>query len=161
LTSKEKEELQNLVLSASGADYARGDVITVSSLQFESIAQEQAKQEAIMKEVKKDSTVDYLTTKLGPLLVVLILGLTALFIIRGLMSKIRLNDKDDSYTSRVLEPQLPVISDEIPDILLAENLPKIEANIDPELERARMELNDTILADPAEAARLLVSFIKD
>ena len=40
-------------------------------------------------------------------------------------------------------------------------MPKIEANIDPELERVKMEINDTIMADPAEAARLLVSFIKE
>ena len=159
LTDKEKEEIQNLVLSASGANYERGDVITVSSLQFESIAEEQAKQEAINKEIKTKSTVDYLTKDLGPLLVVLILGLAALFIIKGLMGKMgRIIDVPDKKT---FEPQLPQITEDIPDVLFSDTLPKIEANIDPELERARMELNDTIMADPAEAARLLVSFIKE
>ena len=159
LTDKEKEEIQNLVLSASGANYERGDVITVSSLQFESLAQEQQQQEAINKEIKTKSTVDYLTKDLGPLLVVLILGLAALFIIRGLMGKMgRVIEVPDAKT---FESQLPQISEDIPDVLFSDTLPKIEANIDPELERARMELNDTIMADPAEAARLLVSFIKE
>lgn len=54
LTDKEKEELQNLVLSASGANYERGDVITVSSLQFESIAEEKARQAQLDKEIKKN-----------------------------------------------------------------------------------------------------------
>lgn len=160
LTQAEKDELQNLILSASGANYERGDVITVSSLQFESLAQKAAKQEQLMKEVKKETTIDYLTTKVAPLLVVLILGLAALFTIRGLMSKfgktVTMNEEKEFF-----EPQLPSITETMPDTALNEILPKIEANLDPELERTRIELNDTILADPAEAARLLVSFIKD
>ena len=93
------------------------------------------------------------------MLVVLILGLAALFIIKGLMGKMgRIIDVPDKKT---FEPQLPQITEDIPDVLFSDTLPKIEANIDPELERARMELNDTIMADPAEAARLLVSFIKE
>ena len=92
-------------------------------------------------------------------MVVLILGLAALFIIKGLMGKMgRIIDVPDKKT---FEPQLPQITEDIPDVLFSDTLPKIEANIDPELERARMELNDTIMADPAEAARLLVSFIKE
>ena len=34
LTESEKEEIKNLVLSAAGVDYSRGDVISVSGLQF-------------------------------------------------------------------------------------------------------------------------------
>lgn len=67
----------------------------------------------------------------------------------------------DVPDKKTFEPQLPQITEDIPDVLFSDTLPKIEANIDPELERARMELNDTIMADPAEAARLLVSFIKE
>ena len=160
LTDKEKEEIQNLVLSASGANYERGDVITVSSLQFESIAQELKQQEILAKEIKTKSTVDYLTKDLGPLLVVLILGLAALFVVRGILGKLgRFVETPEAQTS--FEPQLPQITDDATDMFLSDSIPKIEANIDPELERARIELNDTILADPAEAARLLVSFIKE
>jgi len=161
LTDSEKEELQNLVLSAAGANYERGDVITVSSLQFESLAEDQKKQEVLEKEIKTKATVDYVTKDLGPLIVVLILGLAALFIIRGLMGKMGRSVEVSENQQKIFEPQLPQITEEVPEISMQDTLPKIEANIDPELERARMELNDTIMADPAEAARLLVSYIKD
>ena len=161
LTDSEKEELQNLVLSAAGANYERGDVITVSSLQFEALEEEQKKQEVLEKEIKTKATVDYVTKDLGPLIVVLILGLTALFVIRGLMGKMsKTVEVQEAPPVKVFEPQLPTITEEVPEINLQDTL-KLEANIDPELERARMELNDTIMADPAEAARLLVSYIKD
>lgn len=162
LTDSEKEELQNLVLSAAGANYERGDVITVSSLQFESIAEDQKKQEAIEKEIRTKSTVDYVTKDLGPLIVVLILGLAALFIIKGLMGKMGISRTVEvAEPAKTFEPQLPPVVEEIPEVTLQEALPTITADIDPELERARMELNDTIMADPAEAARILVSYIKD
>ncbi len=162
LTQKEKDELKGLVLSAAGADYDRGDVITITSLQFEGLAEEKAAQAEVMKEFKKNSTVDYVTTKLGPLLVVLILGLTALFIIKSLMSKAgKIYGKEDTYNQNIIEPTLPEIKDDIPDIILSESLPTLEAHLDPELEKTRIELNEAIMADPAEAARILTSFIKD
>lgn len=164
LTPKEKTELQNLVLSASGADYTRGDVITVSSLQFESIAEEKAQQEIMDKEMAQENTVEFWTTKVGPLLTVLILGLTALLVIKGLFKVSGGTGggaRDDGYNQKAFEAQLPTIREEATDLIQSEALPQIEAHLDPELERVRMELNDTILADPAEAARLLTSFIKD
>ena len=164
LTAKEKEEIQNLVLSASGADYNRGDVITVSSLQFESIAEEKAAQDQMEKDLKQENSVEFWTTKVGPLAVVLILGLTALLVIKGLFkggSSSSSSQKEEAYNARVFEAQLPVIKEEATELIQNEALPQIEAHLEPELERIRMELNDTILADPAEAARLLTSFIKD
>lgn len=167
LTPKEKTELQNLVLSASGVDYTRGDVITVSSLQFESIAEEKAQQDLMEKQKNQDDTIDFWTTKVGPLLTVLILGLTALLVIKGLF-KVSGNGggavsggRDTAYNQKAFEAQLPTIKEEPTDLIESEALPQIEAHLDPELERVRMELNDTILADPTEAARLLTSFIKD
>jgi len=163
LTAKEKEEIQNLVLSASGADYNRGDVITVSSIQFDSIAEEKAAQDQMQKDLNTENAVEFWTTKVGPLAVVLILGLTALFVIKGLfkLSGAGGGQKEDSYNSKTFEAQLPTIKEESTDLIESEILPQIDAHLDPELERIRMELNDTILADPSEAARLLTSYIKD
>lgn len=162
LTQKEKEEIQNLVLSASGADYNRGDVITVSSLQFESIAEEKAAQDQMQKDLDKENNIEFWTTKVGPLAVVLILGLTALLVIKGLVKGIGggAPQKDD-YLPRTFEAQLPTIKEDPTELIENEALPLLEAHLDPELERIRMELNDTILADPAEAAKLLTSYIKD
>lgn len=167
LTQKEKEEIQNLVLSASGADYTRGDVITVSSLQFESLAEDKAAQDQMQKDLDKDNTIELWTTKIGPLLIVLILGLTALIVIKGLFKLggggggTGVAQREEAYNPKVFEAQLPTIREEPTDLIENEALPMIEAHLDPELERIRMELNDTILADPAEAAKLLTSFIKD
>lgn len=163
LTPKEKDEVQNLVLSASGADYTRGDVITVSGLQFESIAEEKAQQDAADKDQQKQANIDFWTTKVGPLLVVFILGMTALLVIRGLFRRPGGggSSQQEAYLPKTFEAPIPTIKEEATDMIDSEALPQIEAHLDPELERVRMELNDTILADPAEAARLLTSYIKD
>ena len=164
LTPKEKEEIQNLVLSASGADYKRGDVITVSSLKFESIAEDKVLREQMEKDLAKENAIELWTTKIAPLVVVLILGLTALLVLKGLF-KFNIGSgssvSNEHYNSKDFEAQLPTIQEEPTDLIESEALPQIEANLDPELERVRMELNDTILADPAEAAKLLTSYIKD
>lgn len=167
LTDKEKQEIQNLVLSASGADYNRGDVITVSSMQFESIAEEKAAQDQMQKDLATENSIELWTTKIGPLAVVLVLGLTALFVIKGLFKftggggTSAIAQVDEPFNARAFEAQLPTIKEEPTELIQAEALPQIEAHLDPELERVRMELNDTILADPSEAAKLLTSFIRD
>lgn len=170
LTAKEKDEIQNLVLSASGADYTRGDVINVTSLQFESQAEEKAAQDQMKKDLDKENNIDFWTTKVGPLAVVLLLGMTALLVIKGLLkggggsSSTAVGPRGGEevvYNSRAFEAQLPTITEAPTDMIDSEQLPMIEAHLEPELERIRMELNDTILADPAEAAKLLTSFIKD
>ncbi len=164
LTAKEKEEIQNLVLSASGADYNRGDVITVSSLQFESLAEDKSAKEEMQKNLEKDHAIELWTTKIGPLAVVLILGLTALLVIKNLFNAgggVAIARQEEPYNAKAFEAQLPTIKEEVTEEIQREALPQIEAHLDPELERVRMELNDTILADPAEAAKLLTSYIKD
>lgn len=165
LTAKEKEEIQNLVLSASGADYNRGDVITVSSMQFESLAEDKAAQDQMQKDLATENSIEFWTTKIGPLAVVLILGLTALLIIKGLFKigggSVVAQPQEEVYNASAFEAQLPTIKEEPTDLIQTEALPQIEAHLDPELERVRIELNDTILADPAEAAKLLTSYIKD
>lgn len=169
LTQKEKEEIQNLVLSASGADYNRGDVITVTSMQFESIAEEKAAQDQMQKDLANENSVEFWTTKVGPLAVVLVLGLTALLVIKGLFKGVgsgvsetpAIAQQEEPFNAKAFEAQLPTIKEESTDLIQREPLPMIEARLDPELERVRMELNDTILADPSEAAKLLTSYIKD
>jgi hypothetical protein len=124
-----------------------------------------------MSDYKKqtDNTIELWTTKIGPLAVVLILGLTALLVIKGLMKGVgsgggsgaAITQRDEPYNAKAFEAQLPTIKEEPTELIANEHLPQIEAHLDPELERVRMELNDTILADPSEAAKLLTSYIKD
>jgi len=157
LTSKEKEEIKNLVMSASGADINRGDIITVSGMQFASDGE--AGSGTILKQMEQMSTAEFVIRQVAPLLVVLVLGLTALMVIKSAMKKpIQGEEVYDSsgggyygHTSNSHEDLLEAVAP----------MPAIEANLDPELEKMRGEINSTIIADPAEAARLLLSYIRD
>ena len=39
--------------------------------------------------------------------------------------------------------------------------PQIEAKLNPELDKLKTDLTDTIMSDPSEAAKILISYIKD
>ena len=146
LTKAEKDELQNLVLSAAGVDYDRGDVITVSGLQFEAISDDKKKQEALAKKNAKDAMFEYFAVKLGPSIVVLVLGLFAITLLKNLISRIPhyevqqniLEDSEDDDTQATLQ-----------DIEISKQ------------EQSINTLNEAILADPEAAAKVLMSYIKE
>ena len=52
------------------------------------------------------------------------------------------------------------IKDELSDMLSVDALPQIEPQLDPELEKMKTSLNETILSDPAEATRILLPINK-
>jgi flagellar M-ring protein FliF len=151
LTTAEKDELKNLILSASGANLERGDLITITGMQFAPDAEENNAK--MMSEMEKSSTVDLWVRQIAPMVVVLILGLSALFVLSSIIKKPLSGEQvyDDNYYEAREEP----------DLLEAASLPAIEAKLEPELERMRKDLNNIILSDPSEAARLLLSYVKD
>ena len=159
LTEKEKEELKQLVLSAAGADYERGDVITISGLQFENLGQEMQHQATIEKELKTNAIIDYLTTKVAPLIVVLILGMTALTLLKNIMNRVPVRQVpiEPKYIEKEEEP--------VENLLVDEPLTSSQEIVkDAEVIRQSQkidELNNAILADPVEAAKLLTTYIKD
>lgn len=157
LTSKEKEEIKNLVISASGADLNRGDMITISGMQFAPAAEEMNR--SVLQQMSSISTLEFIIRQIGPLVVVLILGLGALLVIKSILGK-PLSGEEVYDSGRYYGAE----SEDEPDNELFESVPPvpaIEANLDPELEKMRGEINSTIVADPEEAARLLLSYIKD
>lgn len=156
LTTKEKEEIKDLVVSASGADISRGDMITVSGLQFATTPMEES--EPIIRQMEKITTMEFIIRQAGPLVVVLVLGLTALLVLNSLLRK-PLQGEEVIDSGRHY-----AVTDEEDDddfLSMAPPVPAIEANLDPELEKMRGELNSTIVADPEEAARLIQSYIRD
>ncbi|MCK5177727.1 MAG: hypothetical protein KAQ92_08435, partial [Candidatus Aenigmarchaeota archaeon] len=156
LTSTEKEEIKNLVLSASGANIKRGDIITVSGMQF--APKSGIGNKPILEQIQKLSTIELIVKQVGPLAVVLILGLCALFVLKSLLKKPLQGER--VYASGRYDDQDEI--SERQDLLeTAGALPAIEASSDPELEKMRGEINSTIMADPSEAGRLLLSYIKD
>ena len=183
LTKPEKEELQNLVLSAAGVDYERGDVITVSGLQFEALADDKKNQEALEKKNAKDTLFNYLAVKLGPSIVVLILGLVTILLLKNLISRLPHYEIQQNILDDAEEEDLaldPLDSDDT----LAGKLDRIRGLTDPsyptldfygeddtqasykDIEISKQEqsintLNEAILADPEAAAKVLMSYIKE
>ena len=183
LTKAEKDELQNLVLSAAGVDYDRGDVITVSGLQFEAISDDKKKQEALAKKNAKDAMFEYFAVKLGPSIVVLVLGLFAITLLKNLVSRIphyevQQNILEDSEEDDDLAIGAPDDVDDTPlkldklSGLLDSGYPSLNFETDDtqatlqDIEISKQEqsintLNEAILADPEAAAKVLMSYIKE
>ena len=158
LTEAEKEELKNLVLSASGVDYSRGDVISVSGLQFEGASIDKKAQEDFAKQYQQEQTMYFVTSSVIPLVIVLVLGCFALFILKNFVSKMP--------TPKRQERRIPeeVVETQVEEAEPEEALPKIEINkkeIKSQKEQSINELNEAVMASPEDAAKLITSFIKD
>ena len=158
LTANEKEELNKLIATASGADLNRGDVINVTSLEFSAKDQNQEAAKAEEQAIRNEKTQEIVVNKLVPMMVILILGLVALFVFRSLFGKSgeTTDESDDGFNQ-----QQQTITDNLIDKFEVESLPQIEARLNPELDKLKTDLTDTIMADPSEAAKILISYIKD
>ena len=156
LTTQEKEELEKLIISASGADLNRGDMINVTSLQFAAVDANKAQEAAFSKAIAQEKQQELVVNKIVPMLIILILGLAALFVFRSLFGKTTAQEEFEDYEEA---PQ--TITDNLIDKFEVESLPQIEARLNPELDKLKTDLTDTIMADPSEAAKILISYIKD
>ncbi len=156
LTTQEKEELEKLIISASGADLNRGDIINVTSLQFAAVDANKAQEAAVSKAIAQEKQQEMVVNKIVPMLIILILGLAALFVFRSLFGKTAAEEEFEDYEE---PPQ--TITDNLIDKFEVESLPQIEARLNPELDKLKTDLTDTIMADPSEAAKILISYIKD
>ena len=158
LTESEKEELRGLVQSASGVDFSRGDVISVSGLQFEGATIDKKAQEAFAEQYQKEQMFYFITSSVIPLIIVLILGCFALYILKNFISKMP--------SSRKLERRVQeeIAEQQIEDPEPEEDMPRIELSkkeVKTQKEQNINELNEAVMAAPEEAAKLLTSFIRD
>ena len=158
LTEAEKEELKNLVLTASGVDYSRGDVISVSGLQFEGATIDKKSQDEFAKQYEKEQMFYFITSSVMPLIIVLVLGCFALYILKNFIAKMPSAHRNEVRTIEdVVETQIEAEEQE-------EELPKIEINkkeIKSQKDQNINELNEAVMASPEDAAKLLTSFIRD
>ena len=160
LTTEEKEEIKELVLSASGVDYARGDVISISGLQFEGITIDKKEHEEFTKQYQREQTIYTITSSVIPLLVVLVLGCFALAVLKGFVSKL---PSAKATEKRMLEKPIQKVPEEEEEEAM-EFTPRIEFNkreIQSQKDQNIHELNETIMSAPDEAAKLLTSFIRE
>lgn len=157
LTESEKEEVKNLVLSASGVDYSRGDIISVSGLQFEGAGIDKKAQEDFNKQYQQEQMLYFIGSSVIPLIVILVLGGFALLILKNFVSKMpsgrriehRFEEEPDSrQEEEEKEQDIPAIE-----------LDKKELRT--QKDQSINELNEAVMAAPEEAAKLLVSYIKD
>lgn len=157
LTSDEKDELKDLVLSASGVDYNRGDVISISGLQFEGAKIDKQVSEDYSKQYQHEQLIDMIISSVVPLLVVLVLGCFALVVLKSFISKIPTPKPSER---KVVEDLPKVIEEEE----IQEVAPRIELNkkeIQSQKEQTITEINEAVMAAPEDAAKLLTSFIRE
>lgn len=164
LTSKEKDELKNLVISASGANPERGDVVNITSMEFQSIADDEAQAAASAKasvDEQKQDMIDFVGSKVFPSIVILVLGLGALYILNSILNRpIQGQEVYNDYEEE--EDYYVEDHHEAPELIVEKKpAPVIEAKLAPEVEKMRDEINSTVVNDPDEASRLILSFIKE
>ena len=157
LTVDEKNEIRELVTSASGIDYNRGDVISISGLQFEGASIDKKTNEEFAKQYQQEQIIYMITSSVIPLIIVLVLGCFALAVLKGFVSKIPTPKKTEK---KVVEEAPRVIEEEeAPEVA-----PRIEFNkkeIQSQKDQSITELNEAIMSAPEDAAKLLTSFIRE
>ena len=157
LTDTEKEEIKNLIQSASGIDYSRGDVISVSGLQFEGVTVDKKAQEEFNRQYEQQQILYFISSSVIPLIVVLLMGGFALLILKNFVNKIpsgrRIERRMDELAEPVVEESEP--EEDAPAIVLDKK------EIKSQKDQSINELNDAVMTAPEEAAKLLVSYIKD
>lgn len=158
LTEPEKEEIKNLVLSAAGVDYSRGDVISVSGLQFEGATIDKKANEEIAKQYQHEQTIYMITSSVIPLIIVLVLGIFALLVLKGFISKLPTPTRGERKPPEEIATKI-IEEDETPEIT-----PRVEFNkreLQSQKDQNITELNEAIMAAPEDAAKLLTSYIRE
>lgn len=157
LTAEEKDEIKELVLSASGIDYKRGDVVSVSGLQFEGATIDKKANDELAKQYQQEQIIYMVTSSVIPLIIVLVLGCFALAVLKGFVSKLPARKVE----KRVIEEAPPKALEEEE---ITEATPRIEFNkkeIQSQKEQTINELNEAVMAAPEDAAKLLTSYIRE
>ena len=164
LTDEERDELKNLVLSASGVDYSRGDIISVSGLQFEGAQTDKKVQDDFMKQYEQEQIFYFITSSVIPLLIVLIFGILGMMVLKTFVSKMPTPPK--RHEPKIIENRQDTSGGEHAEDNETENsvYHKIELNskeIRSQKDQNINELNEAVLSSPEEAAKLITSFIKE
>lgn len=162
LTDAEKTELQNLVLSASGGNYDRGDIITISGLQFEGLAAEEKRQSDIKARYQKEEIIETVVDSILPLVILCVLGIIALVMLKGILDKFaKVKMPTGNPTSNTV---VNITPNEEAMVQLADREPIIEFRknyTQSQKESNITELNDIVMQSPEEAAKLITSYLKE
>ena len=157
LTSQEKDEVKELIQSAAGIDYSRGDVISVSGLQFEGASIDKIAKEEFAKQYQHEQLIYTITSTIIPLIIVLVLGIFALMVLKNFISKL----PTGKNTENKLIEETPRSPDEEEVVEMSQRLELNKHEAKSQKEQHINEINEAIMAAPEEAAKLLTSFIKE
>ncbi len=158
LTTDEKNEIKELVVSASGIDYNRGDNISISGLQFEGTGIDKKNSEELAKQYQQEHFIYLITSSVIPLIIVLVLGCFALAILKSIISKLPTHKRIEQ---KVIE-DIPIRvseEDEAPEITT--KIKFNEKELASQKEQTINELNEAVMSAPEDAAKLLTSFIRE
>ncbi|MDX2084812.1 MAG: flagellar basal-body MS-ring/collar protein FliF [Candidatus Melainabacteria bacterium] len=160
LTQQEQQEIRDTVINAAGLDLARGDSVDVKGFQFSESPK--SKENELMAALQA-SEQNAFWLQLASVGAMVLLGLGGLAVFYNLMRKPLDGElvgdgdmaDDDAFS------YMPEGAD-APDALESRSdVPLIEANLDPEVEFMKESLNKFVMHDPTEAARVLMSFMKE
>lgn len=160
LTAQETEEIKDLVANAGGLDYARGDSVDIKGFQFtELVGADAAKQLEAAEQAQERAFWIQLATVISVGLVIIIASLLFYQLVKSPASKGQI-----VHVPQPTAPPEPIIIETPPEMEAFDEpppLPIIETKLDPEVEQMRDAIGQAIEADPDDAARLLVSYMRD
>lgn len=164
LTSTEKQELRDLIASAGGVNFARGDTVAISSLRFLGIDEEKAEKAVLAKDAKIVTVINMVLNEIIPLSLLILLFVIALSLVRAASRKQNISQKiytlPENTEYRNYEPLENTGDLELSsEILSAENNAEFVSSSD--IEQMKKDLNETVMKNTSEIAKLLVSYIKD
>lgn len=156
LTDSEKKEIENLVAAAAGMDLERGDMVNISSLKFTNEEDKQEDAQAQQSSMTYN-IVELIFTKIAPLVILLVLGLVALNTFATVLKRPETargnRDEEEDYG---IDPFLAL--QDAQEIELEDPQDNVFNVI---VERKKSDITDAIAQDPAEAARLLTTYIRE
>jgi flagellar M-ring protein FliF len=187
LTAKETDEIKDIVTNAAGIDLARGDSVDVKGFQF---TQPVSNKDKELANATKSAFDQAFYLQIATIVGVVVLSLAALFVFLTLLKKpadgqLVTDTPEDELVFLPHGSEAAISGAALSQFLASQSaggdgsgsmallmgdkankkkaaayiLPEIEA--DPEMEAKRDSIEDIISRDPADAARFLLSYIKD
>jgi len=153
LTEKETEEITELVENAAGVDRSRGDSVDIKGFQFSAPLKDQAEELSQAAKAAQDQNFYLQLASVGAMV---LLGIAALFIFYNLFKR-----PAEGEIVEELEEYGYIEDTSTPQLLEDAPIPQIEAKLDPEMEHMRASINNLVTEDPSEAARVLVTYMKE
>lgn len=152
LTAKETEEITELVENAAGVDRSRGDSVDIKGFQFS--APPADKEKALVNAAEAAQQQNFYL-QMASVAAMVLLGIAALFIFYSLFKR--------PAEGEIVEEieQYAYVEEPMPQLIEDTPIPALEAKLDPEIEYMRTSINNMITEDPTEAARVLVTYMKE